>query len=272
MEHQERRTVVRSRVQGVEACHLQGLTRPFPNHFHPYYVLGVMERGSRRLFCRGLDYDLQPGSLVLLAPGDSHSCIQTGGAMDYRSFHLCGESLRAVTGSCELPGFSVPAAEDREAAHLLRELHESFLRGGAPDSLGILLDLLFHRYKAPEILPSRREEVQWACGYLERHFPERISLETLCRRTGLSKSTLLRSFVREKGVTPYQYLESVRVEAARQLLSQGTPPLETALQTGFSDQSHLTNCFRRLTGLPPGLYRTASVKSSDPGGSPVHPF
>ena len=75
------------------------------------------------------------------------------------------------------------------------------------------------------------------------------------RLAGLSKSTLLRAFTRAKGVTPYCYLENIRVEAARKLLEQGAAPAEAALSAGFSDQSHFTNYFSRFIGLSPGAYR-----------------
>ena len=71
----------------------------------------------------------------------------------------------------------------------------------------------------------------------------------------MSKSTLLRAFTKAKGVTPYRYLENIRIGAARKLLEQGRLPAEAALQTGFSDQSHFTNYFSRFIGLAPGLYR-----------------
>ena len=84
---------------------------------------------------------------------------------------------------------------------------------------------------------------------------EHISLEQLCRYSGLSKSTLLRAFTRSKGITPYRYLETIRISEAKKLLEQGVSPVETALRTGFSDQSHFTNFFSMLIGLTPGAYR-----------------
>ena len=90
---------------------------------------------------------------------------------------------------------------------------------------------------------------------MERRYAERICLDQLCRCAGLSKSTLLRAFAKEKGVTPYRYLENIRIGRARRLLEQGVPLVEAAIQTGFSDQSHFTNCFGRLIGLTPGIYR-----------------
>jgi transcriptional regulator GlxA family with amidase domain len=90
---------------------------------------------------------------------------------------------------------------------------------------------------------------------MEEHFAERLCLDQICRQVGLSKSTLLRAFTKSKGVTPYNYLENIRIGAAKKLLEQGAPPVEAALQTGFSDQSHFTNYFSRFIGLAPGVYR-----------------
>ena len=90
---------------------------------------------------------------------------------------------------------------------------------------------------------------------MHAHYAEKIGLADLSRQAAMSKSALLRAFVREKGITPYNYLLSVRVGRARDLLRQGIPLADTAAVTGFSDQSHFTNCFTRLTGLSPGCYR-----------------
>ena len=90
---------------------------------------------------------------------------------------------------------------------------------------------------------------------MEKHYAKRIYLDQICRCVGLSKSTLLRAFTRTKGVTPYSYLENIRIGKARKLLEQGVLPVEAALQTGFSDQSHFTNYFSSYIGLAPGVYR-----------------
>ena len=82
-----------------------------------------------------------------------------------------------------------------------------------------------------------------------------IYLDQICHLEGLSKSTLLRAFTKSKGVTPYSYLKNIRIGEAKKLLEQGLPPVEAALQTGFSDQSHFTNYFNRYIGLAPGVYR-----------------
>ena len=103
--------------------------------------------------------------------------------------------------------------------------------------------------------PECTREIERACAFMEQNFDRRISLDQICRHGGLSKSALLRAFTRAKGVTPYRYLETVRINRAKALLEQGVPPIEAAARTGFSDQSHFTNYFSRFIGLAPGVYR-----------------
>ena len=93
------------------------------------------------------------------------------------------------------------------------------------------------------------------CRYLEEHYARRITLEELSALAGLSKYYLLRCFTRQKGITPYRYLETVRVEQAKALLERGAPPAEAALRAGFADQSHFNRFFKTLIGLTPSQYR-----------------
>lgn len=142
------------------------------------------------------------------------------------------------------------------------------LEFGKEESLLLMLSLLIQRYGQPfeECIPECREEIEQACAFMEEHFTERIYLDQICRHAGLSKSTLLRAFTKSKGVTPYCYLENIRIGAAKKLLEQGVAPIEAALQTGFSDQSHFTNYFNRFIGLAPGVYREIFLKGDGTGG------
>lgn len=263
--HKEK-PVVYDEALRIEACRFTGIEQPFPNHFHAHYVIGLIESGERRMTCRNRDYLLSKNCIVLFNPGDNHACVQCdGGTLDYRSFHisqavmldLCAE----ITGAQTLPGFSQNVIYDDEAVCYLRQLHEMVLHGSGEfekeELLLLLISLLLQKYGQPfeACAAACRDEVASACAFLERHYPERISLEQICRHTGLSKSTLLRAFTKEKGVTPYRYLEAIRINAAKALLEQGVPPLDAAMQTGFSDQSHFTNYFSRFIGVSPGTYR-----------------
>lgn len=262
----ETRTVVYDDELRIEAYRFEGIVQPFPNHFHEYYVIGFIEDGQRVLSCRNQEYTIANGDIVLFNPGDNHACVQSDdGTLDYRGFNITKEVMldlaEEVTGRRELPGFSKNVIFDEEVTCYLNPLHEQIMKGscefGKEENLLLLISLLIQRYGQPfeKCIPECREEIEKACDFMEQHFADRIYLDQICRYAGLSKSTLLRAFTKSKGVTPYSYLENIRIGKAKKLLEQGVPPIEAAMQTGFSDQSHFTNYFNRFIGLAPGLYR-----------------
>lgn len=262
----EVRTVCCDEELKIEAYHFQGIVKPFPNHFHEYYVIGFVEAGQRWLSCRNREYVIGKNDIVLFHPGDNHACAQNdGGTFDYRGFHISREMMleltEEVTGKRQLPGFSRQVIQDEELAGCLKDLHGMVMEGAGElqkeETLLLMCSLLLERYGQPfeNSIPECRAEIERACTFLQEHFAGRIYLEQICRCAGLSKSTLLRAFTKEKGVTPYRYLENIRVGEAKKLLEQGASPLEAAMETGFSDQSHFTNYFSAFIGLSPGAYR-----------------
>lgn len=52
---------------------------------------------------------------------------------------------------------------------------------------------------------------------------------------------------------------ALRVERAKRMLQQREPIAEIAVASGFSHQEHLTNVFRRFTGVTPGAYRRVAA-------------
>ena len=107
------------------------------------------------------------------------------------------------------------------------------------------------------------EEVELVCRYMQNHLTEEISLKQMCRAVGLSKSTLMRKFGKSKGLTPYRYLESIRINEGKKLLEEGVFPAQAAACTGFYDQSHFTNFFRSFIGLAPGAYRNMVLEGRE---------
>lgn len=262
----ETRTVVYDDELQIEAYRFEGIVQPFPNHFHEYYVIGFVENGQRVLSCKNQEYTITKGDIILFNPGDNHACVQSDdGTLDYRGFNITKEVMldlaEGVTGRMELPVFSTNVIFDEEVACYLHPLHQLVMKGycefGKEENLLLLISLLIQRYgqTSPSCIPECREEIEKACDFIEQHYADRIYLVQICRHTGLSKSTLLRAFTKSKGVTPYSYLVNIRIGKAKKLLEQGVPPIEAAMQTGFSDQSHFTNYFNRFIGLAPGLYR-----------------
>lgn len=263
---QEVRTVCYDAKLHLEAYRFEGVAQPFPIHFHDYYVIGFLEAGQRHLSCQNRDYSIGPGDILLFNPNDTHGCTQAGDtALDYRGLNIPKTAMASVaeelTGQQILPRFSETVIQDREIRRYLHALHPMVMEGTdgfeKEELLLLLLSSLLERYGQPctPIPPECGREIEKTCAFMQHHLNEHITLEQVCRASCLSKSTLLRSFTKAKGITPYRYLQTIRIGRAKALLEQGVSPIDAAAQTGFSDQSHFSNAFHMFIGLSPAAYR-----------------
>jgi AraC-like DNA-binding protein len=94
-----------------------------------------------------------------------------------------------------------------------------------------------------------------ALSHMEKHYAEDITLEDLARMSGLSVSTLQRSFRAITGHPPIEYLIRLRMLRACELLRGGDLNVtETANRVGFSDSNYFSRQFRRLMECTPREY------------------
>ena len=95
--------------------------------------------------------------------------------------------------------------------------------------------------------PARR-----AMAFIEQHLFEDIALRVLAERAGASRSTLLRSFRKEFGMSPQQYVRDRRLDQAMTMLSRpGHSVGEVAAIVGYDSLSAFSQAFRRKFGRTP---------------------
>jgi len=90
--------------------------------------------------------------------------------------------------------------------------------------------------------------------YIDAHFTRSISMCELSGAAGLSMFHLHRLFRASTGIPPHEYQTQLRINYAKRLLQRGYRPVDVALSSGFSDQSHLTRHFKRLVGITPARF------------------
>jgi AraC family transcriptional regulator len=101
--------------------------------------------------------------------------------------------------------------------------------------------------------PARHRRLR---DFVDMHLAYPIGLADLAAAIGLTPTRLARSFKRETGTTPYQYVLLARIARARDLLRTTDRPIaDIAAGCGFSHQEHLTRMFRREHGTTPAAYR-----------------
>lgn len=84
----------------------------------------------------------------------------------------------------------------------------------------------------------------------------------MAARAGLPPRTFSRRFRAATGYSPIDYVQAVRIEEAKQMLTTtATPVDDIAYEVGYADPSHFRRLFRRLAGTTPSRYRQKFTRS-----------
>ena len=104
--------------------------------------------------------------------------------------------------------------------------------------------------------PHHDELVQNVQNWLEQHFHESFSLDDIATRFNVTTRTLIRHFKQALDLPPNQYLQAIRIEAARKRLEETDHAGDVIMQNiGYQDPSSFRRLFHRKTGLTPLEYR-----------------
>lgn len=244
------------------------ITHTFSRHTHEGYAIGVVEEGIEGFRYQGANHFAPPSSIVVVHPGEVHTGYAvTKSGWKYRMFYpetYILQKAASEIADClqSLPYFPTPVIQDIQLAAQLRYLHLSLENSTSlleKESLLIwTFAQLISRYAqaTPPIKPVSQEfsAVKRTQEYLIANYQANISLEQLSNLVNLKPLRLLRVFRKALGLPPHTYLIQIRITQAKRLLKMGMSIAEVAVETGFSDQSHLHRHFKRIVGVTPGQY------------------
>lgn len=261
---QEQRHIFYDNELHIEAYNLSGIVQKFPLHFHDFYVIGFMEGGKRHLWCKNEEYEAEPGDVILFNPRDPHYCAPVHGeVLDYRAINVnvdvMNKAIEEITGQPYELQFHRPLLKQSEIALSIQELYDCIITHQPSmireEAFYFLIEQLLEDMVPREVQVCEDAGIVQIRQYLEEHYAENISLDTLAKLIYCSRYQLLRLFTKELGVSPYRYLQSIRISASKKLLGSGMSVHEVALACGFSDQSHYTHYFKSFTGITPKQYQ-----------------
>jgi AraC-like DNA-binding protein len=254
-------------LDGVEALHANFERHAYRPHSHPTWTIAVMERGAAAFQVDARQERADDGECFVLEPEAVHTgvpAVPEGWA--YKVLYLEPEVLSVWDER--------DAAAPRAARWVVFEdaaLRAAMLgahRALATEPAGLARDeavleaieaLKPHLKPGPQAAADRVEHaaVRRAVAHLRDRWDQPVPLAELAHVSGLSRFELVRRFKHQTGLPPHAFQTDLRINAARDLLSRGRPPVEVALSCGFADQAHLTRTFRRMVGITPARYSRA---------------
>ncbi|MEQ5843780.1 AraC family transcriptional regulator [Paraburkholderia acidicola] len=230
---------------------------------------------------RKLDRGSRIDTVTLLNPHES-SHWRMLESVDVFHIYMPGSSL-ALEGGYEDPDISFKDVFSRRDAwlsrfgHLILDYAETQL---APDGVGdsLFLEQLRNsvaryialHYSLQDATPAQKQmesRVAWLSPsitrkitrWLEEHYAEDIRLKDMAEIACLSDSYFLKAFRDTVGQTPYHYLKTIRLNAARVLLRTSDLPVsKIASSCGYKSGSHFCVEFGRETGMSPSHFRRQS--------------
>ncbi len=101
------------------------------------------------------------------------------------------------------------------------------------------------------------EAIKEAQIYIERNYDQKLHIDQLAEMVKLTGRSFLRRFKKATANTPLEYIQRVKIEAAKKKLESSTETiLEIMYDIGYNDDKAFRNTFRKYSGLSPKAYRS----------------
>ncbi|MEM7193349.1 MAG: AraC family transcriptional regulator [Pseudomonadota bacterium] len=245
-------------------------------HGHNAYSVIGLTSGAKYYHHQGATHSVSAFEIAVANPGELHGC----GPVDnkpwsHRTWYLSEELVREVCGIAddeETPILDAPVIRDRKTARHLISAHKrcdieiEALEGQsiALEALGLLFDnhSSYREVEQSTITINAAERMPIYLSFLQQSVSNAPDLTDLANAAGVKRNQVIRDFKAAEGVTPGQYFRSMRLNLAKQLIRAGKNLVETAGESGFSDQSHFTRSFKRAFGITPNAFKRISLQSS----------
>ena len=92
--------------------------------------------------------------------------------------------------------------------------------------------------------------------WMAQHFAGNVGVEDIAAQVNMSKRNFVRRFKQATQTTPLEYLQKLRIEAAKKALESSTRLIQNVMfEVGYSDNKTFRDVFRRITGVTPQAYR-----------------
>ena len=252
------------------------------------YLCFMVEDGAGELLYEGKKYELKVGNVVFIdcrkayshSTGNAHSVDNNhsteekdGGKLwSLRWCHFYGPSMPAIYAKyCERGGLPVIRSADMasgaDVSQYCTILTDIYTLASSSDyirdmringKLNDLLTLLMETSWCHEAHANVPKKMEVSCvkSFLDEHYSEKLSLESVDNHFFIDKHYLARLFKEQYGVTLVTYLQQVRITHAKRMLRFTDKSIEEiGLECGIGELNYFSRVFKKLEGVSPSEFR-----------------
>lgn len=236
-------------------------------HSHNFYELFYITHGKCRFLLKDNLYELTPGDLVFIAPGElHHNIFQDQETCEMIMIYFKKEYVDIEFSNIHSFMGSVPSIyRDEFEFSLNRMLSENSMQDEYAEGFrqchlkAILLLLMRHSVlneKDPDILNSKDADILLATKYIYKNFKQPLTLEEVSAVASLSPTYFSKKFKQIVGMGFKEYLNFVRLKHAQAaLLTTNHTITDIALEYGFNDSNYFKDLFKKVYGRSPREFR-----------------
>lgn len=246
----------------------QTLYNEAPQAYHLYFITN----GKGTLFLeQDTTKSLSRGDMILLFPGQTFSMR----ANEADPWELMWACFKGTPSQTLLEPLSVTPSNpvllnalNHSNKHTMDELLSALADTQDPlrsRAVGLLYILIAELTKASKsngqrVQSVKKEDIiQKSIVFIEENYDTHLDVDTLCKNVSYSRSYLSREFKRRLGMSIPEYINYVRVQNAKLLISETNLSIqEICYSVGMKDCFYFSKIFKKITGYSPAAYKRCS--------------
>ncbi len=135
---------------------------------------------------------------------------------------------------------------------------ENYFQRSMVAALYCLLTRHFAEEGKEEVSKEQKEFIH-ILEYIGEHFEEDINVNILAERLFMYRGRLASLFKKYSGMSLNEYVYSLRIKKANELMDRGGSVIEAAMQSGFQSVRTFNHVYKKITGITPTAYKKRSA-------------
>lgn len=263
------------RLPRIKHCHTTGGYRLHAEHVHPEIEILYLKEGIQHFKIDNEYIELNPGDIIIVNSLIPHSNYLSETEYTYIQFDFHGildseDAGFLLSSSDNIPYLKPYIRLSRNNSSynrllkLISDICEHSGNGNIPEyckgDFYRLYDFMQeNRMFAPEdnsLTAPGFDRIRDIVDYINIHYFENITLDTLSKFSGLNASYLCRCFKKLTNYTIIEYINYVRIKNAERMLTTSDMSVsEVSLAAGFPSQSYFNRAFKKQFSFTPLLYK-----------------